>query len=69
MSMPSDQGQPLKVADGEYVVAADVVSGLGNGSTDAGARKLDDFMKRVRMARTDTTKQAPEIDPEKMMPV
>ena len=69
MSMPSDQGQPLKVADGEYVVAADVVSGLGNGSTDAGARKLDEFMKRVRMARTDTTKQAPEIDPEKMMPV
>jgi hypothetical protein len=44
--------RPVAVADGEYVVAADVVSGLGNGSTEAGFRALDDMQARVRGART-----------------
>ena len=55
-------GQPLKVADGEYVIAADAVADIGNGSTDAGAKKLDALMKQVRMARHGTTKQPPEKD-------
>lgn len=60
--------QPALLADGEFVVPADVVSGLGNGSTDAGARQLYALMDKVRAARTGRTKQAPEINPRKMMP-
>jgi len=54
------QKQPLKVANNEYVIAADVVSDIGNGSTDAGADKLDKLMKEVRKARHGTDKQPPE---------
>ena len=52
----------------EFVIPADVVSGLGNGNSDAGAKNLYAMMDRVRQARTGTTKQAPAIDPNKMMP-
>jgi len=41
----------------EYVLAADVVSAIGNGSSDAGAAKLDQFMKGVRQNAYGTTKQ------------
>lgn len=41
----------------EYVLAADVVSAIGNGSSDAGAVKLDQFMKGVRQDAYGTTKQ------------
>jgi len=41
----------------EYVLAADVVSAIGNGSSDAGAEKLDQFMKSVRQDAYGTTKQ------------
>jgi len=41
----------------EYVLAADVVSAIGNGSSDAGAAKLDQFMKNVRQDAYGTTKQ------------
>jgi hypothetical protein len=44
--------RPVNVADGEYVIAADVVSGLGNGSTDAGVRFLDDLQARIRAMRS-----------------
>jgi hypothetical protein len=60
--------QPALLADGEFVVPADVVSGLGNGSTDAGARQLYAMMEKVRAARTGRSKQAPEIDADRMMP-
>ena len=43
--------QPVAVSPGEYIVPADVVSGLGDGSSDAGAAELDAMMGRVRMAR------------------
>ena len=56
------------LSQNEYIVPADVVSGLGNGSSDAGSEVLDDMSDRVRMARTGTTKQAPQIDASKMMP-
>lgn len=60
--------QPARLADGEFVVPADVVSGIGNGSTDAGARKLYAMMDKVRQARTGTKKQGREIKSEKYMP-
>lgn len=46
--------QPARLADGEFVVPARVVSELGNGSTDAGARKLYAMMDRVQKARHKT---------------
>ena len=60
--------QPAALSDGEFVIPADVVSGLGNGNSDAGAKNLYAMMDRVRQARTGTTKQAPAINPNKMMP-
>ena len=62
-----DNAQPAALSDGEYVIAADVVSHLGNGNTDAGAKELDNMMGRIREARTGTTKQAPEIDPQEFL--
>ena len=69
-SIPASIGgvQPARLADGEFVVPADVVSGIGNGSTDAGARQLYSMMDKVREARTGRTRQAPEINPNRMMP-
>ena len=60
--------QPVAVSPGEFIVPADVVSGLGDGSSDAGAEKLDMMMERVRMERNGTTRQAPQIDERKVMP-
>lgn len=61
--------QPARLADGEFVVPADVVSHLGNGSTKAGAKQLYKMMDKVREARTGTKKQGREINPHKYMPV
>ena len=60
--------QPARLADGEFVVPADVVSHLGNGSTDAGARKLYAMMDKVRRARTGKKKQAPAVNTGRFMP-
>ena len=60
--------QPARLADGEFVVPADVVSHLGNGSTDAGAKQLHGMMDKVRKARTGNPKQGKEIKPQKYMP-
>jgi len=60
--------QPARLADGEFVVPADVVSHLGNGSTDAGAKQLYKMMDRIRQQRTGKKKQAPEVNPSKAMP-
>jgi hypothetical protein len=60
--------QPARLADGEFVVPADVVSHLGNGSTDAGAKKLYSMMDKVRTARTGKKKQAPAVKADKYMP-
>ena len=60
--------QPARLADGEFVVPADVVSHLGNGSTDAGAKKLHHMMDTVRKARTGNQKQGKQIDPNKYLP-
>jgi hypothetical protein len=47
--------RPARLADGEFVVPARIVSELGNGSTEAGARKLYAMMDRVQKARGKTT--------------
>lgn len=60
--------RPARLADGEFVVPADVVSHLGNGSTDAGADVLYDMMNKVRKARTGTQKQGKQINPGKFVP-
>jgi hypothetical protein len=60
--------QPARLADGEFVVPADVVSHLGNGSTDAGAKKLYNMMDKIRKARTGKKKQAPAVKAHKFMP-
>jgi hypothetical protein len=60
--------QPARLADGEFVVPADVVSHLGNGSTDAGAKRLYAMMDKVRNARTGKKKQAKAIKAESYMP-
>ena len=60
--------QPARLADGEFVVPADVVSHLGNGSTDAGAKRLYNMMDKVRQARTGTKKQGKQIKADKYLP-
>jgi hypothetical protein len=60
--------QPARLADGEFVIPADVVSHLGNGSTKAGSKRLYAMLDRVRKARTGHTKQGKKIKPEKYMP-
>jgi hypothetical protein len=63
-----DNEQPAMLSDGEFVIPADVVSHLGNGNSDAGAKVLEDMMDRVRKARTGTKEQGPEIDPKEFLP-
>jgi hypothetical protein len=60
--------QPARLADGEFVIPADVVSHLGNGSTEAGAKQLHAMMNKVREARTGNPKQGKNIKPQKYMP-
>ena len=56
------------LASGEFVIPADVVSHIGNGSTGAGARRLYGMMDKVRQARTGRKRQAPEVDPARFLP-
>lgn len=60
--------RPARLADGEFVVPADVVSHLGNGSTDAGAKQLYKMMDRVRKQRTGRKAQGKQIRPQQFMP-
>lgn len=72
-SIPAQIGdrQPARLADGEFVVPARIVSELGNGSTDAGARKLYAMMQRIQQARGKTVgngKVAVNSRAEKLLP-
>jgi hypothetical protein len=60
--------QPARLADGEFVVPADVVSHIGNGSSKAGSKRLYAMLDKVRKARTGHTKQGREINPNKYLP-
>jgi hypothetical protein len=61
--------QQAALSDGEFVVPADVVSHLGNGNSDAGAKQLYSMMDRVRQARTGRQEQGRKIAPNKFIPV
>lgn len=72
-SIPATIGgrQPARLADGEFVIPARIVSELGNGSTEAGARKLYAMMDRVQRARGKTTgknKVAANTKAERFLP-
>jgi hypothetical protein len=63
--------QPARLADGEFVVPARIVSEIGNGSTEAGARKLYAMMDRVQRARRKTVgknKVAADTNAERLLP-
>ena len=63
--------QPARLADGEFVIPADVVSHLGNGSTEAGARKLYAMMDRIQKNRNKSVgkgKVAVNSRSEKLLP-
>lgn len=63
-----DGKQKAALSHGEFVIPADVVSHLGNGNSDAGAKKLYEMMSRVRKARTGNAKQGKRINPNQFMP-
>lgn len=63
-----DGKQPARVANDEAFIPPEVVKRLGGGDTDRGAKKLYAMMDRIRKARTGTTEQGKEINPEKFMP-
>jgi hypothetical protein len=62
-----DNRQPAALSDGEFVFPADVVSHLGNGNSDAGAKQLYGMMDRIRKARTGSTEQGKQINPNKFL--
>jgi hypothetical protein len=64
----TDAGGKVALSNGEFVVPSDVVSDLGNGSTDAGAQHLYNMMHRVRSTRRGAPVPPPSIDPQRMMP-
>ena len=69
-SIPATIGgkQPARLAEGEFVVPARIVSELGNGSTDAGAKKLYAMMDRVQKARRKTKNVAADTKAHKYLP-
>ena len=70
-SIPAQIGQhqPARLADGEFVIPARIVSEIGNGSTDAGARKLYAMMERIQKDRKKTIKNvAANTKAEKHLP-
>jgi hypothetical protein len=60
--------QPAALSHGEFVVPADVVSHLGNGNSEAGAKRLYEMMDRIRVARTGNKKQGKQVNPNKYLP-
>ena len=62
------EDQPAALSHGEFVIPADVVSHMGNGNSDAGAKKLYQMMDRIRMARTGNKEQGKKINPDSFMP-
>lgn len=68
VSAKIDGVQDAALSDGEFVIPADVVSHLGNGNSEAGAKALYAMMEKIRKVRTGTKRQGPKINPRKMLP-
>ena len=64
----TSDAQKIAISSGEYVVAGDVVSGLGSGNTDAGAEVLDQLQDDVRIDRTGTPQQPPPMNLSEVLP-
>ena len=64
----TSENQPARLARNEFVIPADVVADLGNGSSDAGAEALYEMMDRIRNERHGTTEQPPAVDVTKVLP-
>jgi hypothetical protein len=65
-----EQGKELvRLAEGEFVVPADVVSALGSGSTKAGAKALYDMLNRIRQQAYGHIQQTNPVNPQQVMPV
>jgi hypothetical protein len=60
------QAEVAALSDGEFVIPADVVSALGNGSSEAGARMLEEMISRIRSMKTGTKEQAQPLPTEKI---
>jgi len=60
--------QPARLADGEFVIPARIVSELGNGSTDAGAKRLYAMMDRIKAKRAKTKDIAADTKAYKYLP-
>ena len=69
-SIPATIGhkQPARLADGEFVIPARIVSELGNGSTDAGAKRLYDMMDRIKAKRAKAKDIAADTKAYKLLP-
>lgn len=63
-----DGNQEARLSHGEFVIPADVVGHLGNGNSEAGAQRLYAMMDRIRTARTGSSKQGKQINPNKFLP-
>jgi hypothetical protein len=69
-SIPASIGhkQPARLAEGEFVIPARIVSELGNGSTDAGAKRLYAMMDRIKAKRAKTKNIAADSKAYKLLP-
>ena len=65
---PSRNGERVAVSQDEFIVPADVVSMIGNGSSDAGAKELYSMMDRVRQESIGKKEQINQINPDKVLP-
>jgi len=63
-----ENGHDVLLANNEYIVPADVVSALGNGSSDAGAEHMDKMLDRVRAAAHGKTTQQKKVSADKVLP-
>jgi hypothetical protein len=63
-----DGKQEARLSHGEFVIPADVVSHLGNGNSESGAKRLYTMMEKIRKARTGNPKQGKQINPNKYLP-
>lgn len=63
-----DNQEPAALSDGEFVVPADVVSHLGNGNSNAGAKELYAMMERIRKDRTGNPRQGKQVNPGNYLP-
>jgi hypothetical protein len=63
-----DGKEDLRIADNEHVISADVVAALGNGSSDAGHKRLKEMTDRIRQKAHGSKKQQNEVNPSEVLP-